>query len=226
MALKHKINKAAYDKLSDELKAEYIAGDNDGEYVLDVTGLPEPEDTGPLKRALEAEKTRHKETKAKLDTANATISEFPDVDKLKADHAKETGKYKAFTENALVDGAAQALAAKISTSPAIMLPHIKSRLVADVTGETPVTKVLDKDGKPSDLTIEKLGEEMVANKDFAAIIIGSKASGGGAPRVPAKPLGGGAPQGEQAPDLSKMQPGDLAARIAAKKAADGQQAQQ
>ena len=46
MALKHKINKAAYDKLSDELKAEYMVGETDGEFVLDVTGLPEAPDVG------------------------------------------------------------------------------------------------------------------------------------------------------------------------------------
>lgn len=230
MAVKFKINAAAYNKLSDELKAEYIAGDNDGEYVLDVTDLPQGEDVGPIKRALTAEKNKYATLKAKYDEAEAKIAEFPDVDALKAAHDKETGKYKAFTENALIDGAAQALAAKISTSPALMLPHIKSRLVADVTGETPVTKVLGPDGKPSDMTVEKLGEELVANKDFAAIIIGSKASGGGAPRVPVKPLGGGAPQGEQngqAPDFSTMKPGNLAEHLKAKKAAaEAGQAQQ
>lgn len=221
MALAFKIKKAAYDKLSDEMKSEYIAGETEGEFVLDVNGLPEPEDTGPLKRALESEKNKHKETKAKLSAAETKIAEFPDVEALNATHASEVKKYKEFTEASLIDGEASKLAAKISTAPALLLPIIKARLTADMTGDKPVTKVLGADGKPSDLTIDKLGDELVANKDYAAIIVGSKASGGGAPKTPTnKPLGGGAPKdGEQAIDLSKAPASSIVERIQARKAA-------
>lgn len=227
MAMKFKINKTAYDKLSDELKNEYIAGDNDGEYVLDVTDLPQAEDVGPVKRALEAERTAHKATKTKLTAAEATIAAAPDVEALKGEHAKEVGKYKTFTEKTLIDNAALALATKISTSPAILLPHIKSRLVADMSGDEPVTKVLGADGKPSDMTIDKLGEEFVANADFKTIIKASNGSGGGTPPAPTiKPLGGGMPPkaGEQgdAPDFSKMKPADLAQHLKAKAEAKAQ----
>lgn len=222
MALAFKINKAKYDALSDDMKAEYVAGDKDGEFILDVSGLPEPEDTGPLKRALESEKNKHKETKAKLSEAETKIAEFPNVDELKANHEKEVGKYKKFTEKTLIDGVATELASKISTAPKLLAPHIASRLVADLTGDEPVTKVV-KDGKPSDMTIDQLREEVVANPDFKAILIGSKASGGGAPKVPAKPLGGGAPKdGEQAIDLSKAPASSLVERIQARKAANAQ----
>lgn len=219
MALAFKINKAKYEALSDELKGEYVAGDKDGEFVLDVAGLPEPEDTGPLKRALESEKNKHKETKAKLSTAEETIAAFPNVDELKTNHEKEVGKYKKFTESALIDGVANEIASKISTAPKLLAPHIRARLVADMSGDEPVTKVL-KDGKPSDMTIDQLREEVVANPDFKAILIGSKASGGGAPKAPIKPLGGGAPKdGEQAVDLSKAPASSLVERIQARKAA-------
>lgn len=219
MALAFKINKAKYEALSDELKGEYVAGDKDGEFVLDVNGLPEPEDTGPLKRALESEKNKHKDTKAKLADAETKIAEFPNVDELKAGHEKEVGKYKKFTETALIDGVANELAGKISTAPKLLAPHIKARLVADMSGDEPVTKVL-KDGKPSDMTIDQLREEVVANPDFKAILIGSKASGGGAPKAPVKPLGGGAPKdGEQAIDLSKAPASSIVERIQARKAA-------
>ena len=232
MAMKFKINKAAYDKLSDELKGEYIAGESDGEYVLDVTDLPQGEDVGPVKRALEAERNAHKATKTKLTTAEATIAAAPNVEELNANHAKEVGKYKSFTEKTLIDNAALALASKISTSPALLLPHIKSRLVADMTGDEPVTKVLGADGKPSDLTIDKLGEEFVANADFKTIIKASNGSGGGTPPAPTiKPLGGGMPpkageQGNDAPDLSKLPPKDFAAHLRAKAEAKNAQAQQ
>lgn len=233
MAMKFKINKAAYDKLSDEFKGEYIAGENDGEYVLDVSDLPTGEDVGPVKRALEAERNAHKATKTKLTTAEATIAAAPDVEALKAEHGKEVGKYKSFTEKTLIDNAALALASKISTSPALLLPHIKSRLVADMTGDEPVTKVIGADGKPSDLTIDKLGEEFVANADFKTIIKASNGTGGGTPPAPTvKPLGSGmlpkaGEQGNEAPDFSKLPPKDLAAHLRAKaEAKTNAQAQQ
>lgn len=232
MAMKFKINKAAYDKLSDEYKGEYIAGESDGEYVLDVTDMPAGEDIGPVKRALEAERAAHKTTKGKLTTAEATIAAAPDVAALTAEHEKTTGKLKTFAEKTLVDNAALALATKISTSPGLLLPHIRSRLVADMTGDEPVTKVLGADGKPGDLTIDKLGEEFVANKDFAAIIKASNGSGGGTPPKPTvKPLDRGTQSngGEQAEanvDLSKIAPKDMAARIAERKAAQAAAAQQ
>jgi len=231
MAMRFKLTKAQYDKLSPEFQGEYIAGDNEGEYVLDVTDMPQGEDIGPVKRALEAERNAHKATKAKLSTAEATIAETPDIAALTAEHEKTTGKLKTFAEKTLVDNAALALATKISTSPALLLPHIRSRLVADMSGDEPVTKVLGADGKPSELTIDKLGEEFVANKDFATIIKASNGSGGGTPPKPSvKPLGGGMPpkageQADTAVDLSKIAPKDLAARIAERKAATAASAQ-
>ena len=225
MALKFAIKKSEYDKLSDDMKAEYMAGENDGEYVLDVTGLPKGEDVEPIKRALQNERDAHKATKKELGTTKAALEAMPDVETLKADHAKDIKKYKDFTENTLVEGKALELAAKIGKSPTVLLPHIKSRLIADLSGDTPVTKVLDKDGKPSDLTLEKLGEEFVANKDFADIIKASGASGGGMPpRTPFNPNGGGMPpkDNNQAFDASKAKPSDLAAHLKAKKAAQQQ----
>jgi hypothetical protein len=66
MALKFVLTAAAYAALSDEVKPLYIAGDKDGEMKLDVTGLPEPEDTGPLKRALEAKRRRTRKRRRRL----------------------------------------------------------------------------------------------------------------------------------------------------------------
>lgn len=225
MALRFKVTTAQYGKLSDDLKAEYIAGDKDGEYVLDVSDLPQGEDVGPVKRALEAERLAHKATKTALGEANTKIEAFPDIEAVKAEAGKDVAKYKGFTEKTLVDNAALALATKISTSPALLVPHIKARLVADVTGDEPVTKVLGADGKPTDLTIDKLGEEFVANADFKAIIKASAGTGGGTPPSDrSSPLGGGMPpkdgeHSQQAVDLSAMSPKDLAARLKAQKEA-------
>lgn len=236
MAIKFKINKKGYEALGDEVKALYIAGEADGEYVLDVVELPQGEDVDPIKRALESEREAHKATKKSLTETKAALAAAPDVEALKADHAKEVGKYKGFTEKTLVDNAALALATKISTAPALLIPHIKSRLIADVSGDEPVTKVMGADGKPSDLTIDKLGEEFVANADFKTIIKASNGSGGGMPPKPTvKPFGSGTQpkdgeHGNQAaPDYSKLAPKDLVGALKAKKEAQGQadgQAQQ
>lgn len=222
--LAFKINKNKFEALSDEVKKEYIAGDSDGEFVLDVGGLPTPEDTGPLKRALESEKTKSKDLKSKLDDANLKLSEAPNIDELKATHDKEVGKYKTFTEKTLIDSAALKLATEISNSPVVMAKIIKERLATDLTGDEPKTVILGPDGKPSaDFTIDKLKTELLATKDYSNILLGSKASGGGAPKLPVKPGGGSTPTGEQSadtPNLSKMSPSDLAAHLKAKKAAD------
>lgn len=222
MALKFKINKAAYEALSDDMKNEYVAGEKDGEFVLDVTDLPTGEDVGPIKRALESERTKAKELKTQLDAAKATIAEAPNIDELKATHEKEVGKFKSFTEKSLIDGKAMELAAKISTVPALLSKVIKERIVVDLSGDEPVAKIKGPDGKVSDMTFDKLGEELVANKDYAGIMIGSKASGGGAPKPGPKPIGGGAPNGgqdgEKPTNLASLSGKDLAARITEQRA--------
>ncbi len=225
MAIKFKINKAAYDGLSDEQKALYMVGDTEGEYVLDVTDLPKAEDVGPIKRALATEKEKVKTLTGEKATLQATIDAAPDVAALTAKHEKEVAKYKSFTEKTLLDGTATGIATKISTVPSLLSDKVKSRLVVDLDGDEPVVRVLGKDGKvDKDLTPEKLQQEFVANPEFKTIIIGSKASGGGAPPAPVKPLGGGAPKADENGqpakfDFAKASPQELAAHITATKEA-------
>ena len=227
MAMKFKINKAAYDALADNMKAEYVAGDTEGEFVLDVSGLPTPEDVGPIKRALAKEKETVKTLKGEKDELQAKIDAAPDVAKLTADHEKQVGKYKSFTEKTLLDGTANTIAGKISTVPALMAKAIRERLTVDLDGDEPVVRVKGADGKvDANLTPEKLQQEFVANKDYKAIIIASSASGGGAPKPTIKPGGAGGPTvGEQSGndqkpfDFAKATPQELAAHITAQKAA-------
>lgn len=221
--LKYLLSTAAYTALDDGQKALYKSGDKDGEYVLNVTGLPEPEDTGPIKRALQAEKDAHKETKSKRDEYKTKLDGMPDVEKLKADHVAETAKLSKFVDSTLKDSVAMAIASKISTAPALLAPKIAERISVDMSGDTPKTVFLGADGKPdATLTVDKVSGEFASNKDYKAIIIASKASGGGAPVQPlVKPLGGGAPQdGDKVFDASSAAPADLAARITARKEAE------
>jgi hypothetical protein len=130
----------------------------------------------------------------------------PNVEELKATHEAEKGKLTNFANKTLRESVATAIASKISTAPALLAPKIAERIAVDLTGDEPKTVFLGSDGKPNaELTAEKIQQEFVANPEYKAIIIASKASGGGAPaRSLVKPLGGGAPQdGEQSFDASK-----------------------
>lgn len=231
MALKKKLTKEEYSKLSDHIKAEYIE-DGDG-FRLDIDG---DEDTGALKRAKDREAQLRRDAEAKLreaqeeldringddarkkgDIATLEKSWQKKLDDTKAEYEGKVSKLTAHTTKTLVDNVATQIATKISNAPALLLPHIKSRLQADFEGDSPVTRVLDKDGRHSAMTVEELAAEFVANKDFSAIITASKASGGAG--KPSNQNGGGAPnQSEKPADLASMKPAQLVEFIKASKA--------
>lgn len=198
MALKTKITKAEFDKLNDVLKSEYI--EKDGSYVLDTDGASE------LERAYDRVKLSEKAAKERAEAAEQKLKELNDgkaadefndakskgkIDLLeKSWNEKYASLEKTFTEKltakeayikkVLIDNKALEIASEISKSPALILPHIKARLAADFDGQEPTTRVLDNTGKVTALTIDDLKKEFVENKDFSAIIVGSKASGGNA----------------------------------------------
>lgn len=233
MALKKKLTKAEYEKLSEHIKAEYIE-DGDG-FRLDIDG---DEDTGALKRAKDREAQLRRDAEAKLreaqeeldringddarkkgDIATLEKSWQKKLEDQKTEYEGKLGKLTSHTKTQLVDNVAQQIAAKISNAPALLLPHIKARLAADFEGDSPVTRILDKEGKVSAMTIEELSAEFVANKDFSAIITASKASGGAGRS--SNQNGGGAPnQSDKPADLASMNPAQLAEHIKASKATD------
>lgn len=213
MALKQKLTAAEHAALPDALKAEYkLVGT---EYVIDVEGY---EDPAELRRARDREKQEKADAKKALKEAQDALAALQaangDDEASKARKAgdiavlekswqeklttevsardKKLNEREQFISTQLVDNVALQIASRISTSPAVILPHIKQRLSADLTGETPATRVLDAHGKPSALTVAELEKEFVGNKDFAAIIIASSGSGGGAPG--GKQNGGSAPK--------------------------------
>lgn len=231
MALAFKIKKAAYDALTPEMQAEYVAGETAGEFLLDVSGLPEAPDTGPLERALKSERDKVKELTGERNQLKADIAAMPDVEALKATHEAEKGKLTKFADKTLKDSVAIAIATKISTAPSLLADKIAARISVDLTGDEPKTVFLGADGKPDpELTAEKISQEFVANKEYAAIIIGSKASGSGTqPRQPnSQPVGGVTPpNGEQQPKLiSAMSPAERVEHIKARKIAEAAAAQQ
>jgi len=249
MALKKKITKADYDKLKEGVQENYIE-DGDGGYKLDLEG---EQDNEALKRAKDRETQLRKdaEKKAKeledkladiegddarksgdidLITKSMTAKHQKEIEKLKADFETEKtglgeqlGKFQAHTKKQLIDNYALQLATELNPkSPKVLLPHIKERLLADFDGDEPVTKILGADGKVSNLTRDQLKSEFVANKDFADYIIGSKASGSAGTKPSGSAFNPNQP--ETAPDLSKMNPKDLAAHISQVKEQQEQEA--
>jgi len=87
--------------------------------------------------------------------------------------------------------AAQNIASEIALpgSAEALIPHIERRLNTElktiINSETgieeiiPIVRVLGKDGKPSALSLADLKAEIEANKAFAPLLVGSKASGSG-----------------------------------------------
>lgn len=211
MALKKTLTADEHKKLSPEMQKEYVA-DGDG-FKLDVEGGFE--DVAALKRAKDHEKTAAAEAKRLLHEAQTQLAELTEErDNLlrgalpKADVEKLEGSYKkkltdqetalnakvaaaeASLATLLVDNVATNFAGEISTAPAVIMPHVKSRLRSEKNAAGVYeTKIVDADGKPSALTLADLKKEFIANPAFAPILTGSKGSGGGA----AGAGGGGAP---------------------------------
>lgn len=200
--LKSRLTKAEFDALPDALK-EYYKAEGDA-YLLqsdDAAELRAAKDRETERRAAaEAERDRLKAEKDEADRQAAAAAEEAARERAKKDgdltaletswqakveaakvEAKaENDKLRAMLTDMLVDKEAARMAGEISTTPKLIEPHIKARLKAELDGDKPLTRVLDANGQPSALTLAELQQEFVANKDFAAIIKGSSASGGGA----------------------------------------------
>ena len=198
MALQFGMTAEEYTAADEGVQGLYV--EKDGAYQLDVTGLQQ-EDTGALKRAKDHEVTLRKQAQSELKElkskagidADEALRKAGDVEALEKSWGKKLtdaqtdfetriGAKDTFIKTSLIDNVAMQIAADISTSPAVMLPHIKARLTADLAGDSPATKVLDAAGQASALTVAELSAEFVANKDFAGIIKAGNASGGGQDR--------------------------------------------
>lgn len=216
MALKHKIDQAAFDKLHELFQEEYTKQE-DGTYVLSVEG---GEDTGALKRAKDHEKAlREKATKKATELEQKLTELQSQLEDLQGSAAKGSDKTQelertwkeklAKREKELtaqitavqdkvkaktVEAQVTALATELAGPHAeLLLPHLKSRFSAELTDEGDVTvKILDGAGTPSDLSLDALRKEFLTSERFAPIVVASKATGSGAGG--ARKGSGGAPK--------------------------------
>jgi hypothetical protein len=142
-----------------------------------------------LQETLSTLRATHVEVLAKANTRKLRITELEaEVGTLKqqladqsASHSAETANNQKFIKKLFVDHVAEEIASDISIAPHLLLPFVLPRL--DVTtgiDGLPLTTVLDPNGKATNLTVADLSKELRERNDLKTIIIGSRATGGGA----------------------------------------------
>jgi hypothetical protein len=194
MSLTYKV--ASLDDVNESLRNLYE--EKDGEFVLKVAGLPEPEDVSGLKANYAKLLDEKKKQTAKL------AEEQAEKDRLAEEAARKTGdiatleaswqakfqereaqllaESKSHQDKVLkltVGSEAQKLAQKLAVqgSSDVLLPHIKHRLYLKDDGSV---GVLDSQGGLSAATIEDLEKEFRTNAAFKPLLAADCGSGGGA----------------------------------------------
>lgn len=203
MTLHFKITKEEFDKLDPVIQAEY-KGDGAG-YVLDTDAqsddttalrnahertkeelrrLREDQETERQRVARETEERIREELRANGNTAELERRLTAEREQLRTELTEQTERRTRQLSNVLVKERAESLARELcGDSWVVILPHIQSRLVADLDADIPTCKVVAADGQPSTFTIEDLKKEFLNNAAFASIIKGVDSSGGGAGRT-------------------------------------------
>ena len=171
-------------------------------YQLKVTGIPEPEkeDLSGLKnkvdellREKKAASQKAREAAEEADAARLEAAkkgndtEALDKSWQEKFNAREVELKKELDELSgtlvkLTSGqTATKIAAEIAVqgSADVLLPHLERRLRTEFREGSPVTVVLDKDGKPSAMTVDELKAEFQNSAAFAPLIVGTKANGAG-----------------------------------------------
>lgn len=214
--LKRKIDKAAFDALSADIKAVY--SEVDGAYVLQAEG----DDVSALKAAKEHEKVARqaaetelrefkageatKIAKAEETARTAALKDARDNKDYEALDASWKAKYKALetekdgvisglnsavhTERVTSASAAIANTIAVEGAGSLLQPLIEKRLTVEMVDGKFTTRVLDKAGQPSAMTLDELSTEFATADQFKAVIKGGAAAGGGSHNKP----GGGAPK--------------------------------
>ena len=179
--------------------------EKDGKYVLNIEGLPQPEDVSGLKNQMQtllAEAKEAKRLKKEAEDLAQTereeaLRKSGNVEELEKSWSEKYSKREAELNGLLeqergtlttqirdltVGRTATDIASVLAIpgSAEALLPHIERRLSVEQRDGKPVVVVLDKQGKLSASTLDELKAEFANNTAFAPLIAGSKASGGGA----------------------------------------------
>lgn len=187
-----KITKEQYDALTAEQKKLWKAEGEEFVLVGDTEIAAEARRAKEREKQLrEAAETELAELKTRLEALEGTDAkkrgdiaaiETSWSQKLEAEkkkNEKALTALKAQLEKVMIEGAINSIASEIFTNPKRDSRLLSDRVYVDYEGETPTVRVKDREGKPSALSLEDLKKETVDNKDFADILVGSKASGSG-----------------------------------------------
>ena len=250
--LKRKLTTAAWEKLSPSDQEHYKLHDGGDGYDLQLDGREKDDDVGELRRAKTREKARADAAESRADAAEEKLSKAKDKDKERArkgddietleqewldektqineDHTAEVTRLRGYIKKKAIDATVAEITGRNTNKPenARMLdPHVRGRLdvVFDGDSDEPRIVVLDAKRNQTDKDLKTFEKEVVDNADFAAIIVESRASGGGAPgdNTPGR-TGGAYPTdhsgvSEKQPMLADIEdPAQLKAALAARRA--------
>lgn len=179
--------------------------EKDGAFFLDVEGIPETKEVVPndyealqtsvqkleannkalmkekAEKSKQAEQARLEAAKAGGDIEAVEKSWKEKCKKIQDESAGTSSEYQTIIGDLTVGKEASAMANEITIpgSAKVVERHIRDRLSVEIVDGKPNVRVLDKDGRPSAMTLKELSEEFKNMDAFAPIIVGSKASGGG-----------------------------------------------
>lgn len=206
MALQYEIE--SLESIDEQFHSFYEHDPDAEKYYLKVEGLPEPKAPSSDKnlaerlkkleennKALLDEKKKAKEEaeKVRLEAAkkNGNVAELEkswqekydrDLAALKEETGQQLTEYQQMVSSLTVGATASSVAAEVFGEHAdLMRHHVDNRLSYEVENGKPKVRVLDADGTPSALTLDDLKKEFKNNTKFAPFVVGTKASGGGAP---------------------------------------------
>jgi len=199
--MKFRLTKAEWDAMetADARKVMYVL-QADGSYQLPLLDYVDP---APLRNALDREREEARVAKEKVTTLEAEVTTLKkdtpkDVQTLRTAHDNEIKTLKDTTdgriktlqgelEKRLIDSTVNDLASQMTGTPQnaeVMKPHLASRVTVVWEGDVPTVKVKATNGTVGnaldDATKTALKKEFVENPVFGAIVVVSKASGGGA----------------------------------------------
>ena len=128
--------------------------------------------------AEEKEMEKDVDARKKGDVEKLEASHKLKVDRLNEKWQKKISGYEKFINDNVLEVKAHNIAQNISSSPALMIPHIKGRMRMDTSGDMPELQIADSTGQYGVISEEDLQDEFKNNKMFAAVLKSSNQSQG------------------------------------------------
>ena len=207
MTLSYQLDQDGFNGLDETTQKLYTQSD-DGNYILNITGMPTEDVEGLRKKRDElmnetkAEKEKRKQLEARLaeleqDKQNKADDEArakgdiealqkswqSKLDKTQSEHKTQIDNLNKRIYDMTVGQTALQMATELAVqgSANVLLPHIKSRLsLTNKDDGTHQIQVLDEQGNISALTLDELKADFKNNPAFKPLIAGVSATGSGA----------------------------------------------